>query len=433
MPAPSSRVLTLLLTLGCVAVAVCGQPELAHGQVRVVGFAPPAQWFAWSASPHPIPPDVVAAEARRLAWGGDPPTPAAVITVSPEDRLLEGLDRLLVGAHKLERSLEARDWLRAEQVHQEFGLRLSGLRQQIDDRYARTLTPAELRHALLGGLVAAKHPSALKEAKNLVEDLNMGAVMASRILQQERSPASKPARPAAPKVQGSAAPRLSPALNAALDRFAARLNPATPGPRPRASTRPVAAPGPSPTPYTPPLPSPPALPPVSTPRPTPVPTPVPTPRPTPIPTPVPTPRPTPVSTPVPTPVPTPRPTPVPPPTTTSAPTPEASDQPAEAPSTLPALTANTLSVPEYLNKAYISASTVYTYLRLGQTEVAQAELGFLRAYLQAATPAATLAQRRTLADLDRLAARLQQQLRSGDQAAFASSRALTEKFLQLDR
>jgi hypothetical protein len=124
-------------------------------------------------------------------------------------------------------------------------------------------------------------------------------------------------------------------------------------------------------------------------------------------TPVPTPRPTPVPTPRPTPVPTSRPTPVP----TSSPA--------------------AVSVRERIDKAYVAASTVYTYVRLGQDGIAQAELRALRGYLAAAQQTATPEQQRVLNELDQLAARLQQQLQTGDPAAYGSSRALTERFLQV--
>jgi hypothetical protein len=89
-----------------------------------------------------------------------------------------------------------------------------------------------------------------------------------------------------------------------------------------------------------------------------------------------------------------------------------------------------MSVQEHLNKAYVAASTIYTYVRLGQDDVAQVELLTLRGHLAEARPLATPSQVRRLAELDRLAARLQTQLRQRDPAAYASSRALTERFLQ---
>ncbi|MEB3285583.1 MAG: hypothetical protein VKN33_09880, partial [Candidatus Sericytochromatia bacterium] len=78
-----------------------------------------------------------------------------------------------------------------------------------------------------------------------------------------------------------------------------------------------------------------------------------------------------------------------------------------------------------------AASTVYTYVRLGQDGIAQAELRALRGYLAAALQTATPEQQRVLNELDQLAARLQQQLQTGDPAAYGSSRALTDRFLQV--
>lgn len=122
--------------------------------------------------------------------------------------------------------------------------------------------------------------------------------------------------------------------------------------------------------------------PAPTPTPTPVPTPAPTPTPTPVPTPVPTPAPTPTPTPVPTPAPTPTPTPVPVPhhptpnphhpipdpfphhpipnpfphhpTPIPMPTPTSPPTPAPAPSviTVGTVTAELLTVANYLNAAY---------------------------------------------------------------------------------
>jgi hypothetical protein len=89
-----------------------------------------------------------------------------------------------------------------------------------------------------------------------------------------------------------------------------------------------------------------------------------------------------------------------------------------------------LTLQDRLNKAYVAASTIYTYVRLGQDDVAQIELLTLREHLAEARSVAAPSQLRRVAELDRLAARLQTQLRERDPAAYASSRALTERFLQ---
>jgi hypothetical protein len=71
-------------------------------------------------------------------------------------------------------------------------------------------------------------------------------------------------------------------------------------------------------------------------------------------------------------------------------------------------------------------------MRIGQTHEAQREVGLLRVHLGVAMQVGTSSQRRALADLERLATRLEDQLRQGEGEAFATSRALTERFLAVE-
>ena len=383
-----------------------------------------------------VMPGAVQAGWLQAAWAAPEATAGPTVSVTEEDRLLEAFDRVLVTAYKLERTLEAGDWLAAEAT-------AGVLAQRVAEAEAcaapgqRALEPVSLRIALVRSLVDARHPGSLREARNLLEDINTAQ---SEVLQP--APPLAGARPSPTSEARRRPPRRGP--RSAQRRSAARPpssrpTPAAPpaaAPTAAAAAAPTAAPAATPTATAPAMPTakpsgggsrraqrgrprptptllPPSVPPLPTntglirfsallsPRPTPTPTPRPTPTPTPRPTPTPTPRPTPT---------------------------------AEVQARPPALSdpARRQLARERFTRAYISASTVYTYMRIGQTPEAQREVGLLRVHLGVAMQVGTAGQRRAIAELERLAARLEEQLRQGDGEAFATSRALTERFLEVE-
>ncbi|MEB3222650.1 MAG: hypothetical protein VKS61_11280 [Candidatus Sericytochromatia bacterium] len=373
-----------------------------------------------------VVPGAVRAGWLPAAWAAPAATAGPTVSVTDEDRLLEAFDRVLVTAYKLERILEAGDWLAAEATAGVLAQRVAEA-----EAYAapgqRALEPVSLRIALVRSLIDARHPGSLREARNLLEDINTAQ---SEVLQP--APPVAGARPSPTSDARRRPPRRGP--RSAPRRSAARAPSSRPTPAVEPTTEPTPPPSPAPT-------AAPTAAPTPTARPTAPATEMPTakpsgggsrraqrgrPRPAPtlLPPSVP---PLPTNTglirfsallsPRPTPTPTPRPTPT-----------------AEGPARPPALSdpARRQLARERFTRAYISASTVYTYMRIGQTPEAQREVGLLRVHLGVAMQVGTAGQRRAIAELERLAARLEEQLRQGDGEAFATSRALTERFLEVE-
>jgi hypothetical protein len=86
-----------------------------------------------------------------------------------------------------------------------------------------------------------------------------------------------------------------------------------------------------------------------------------------------------------------------------------------------------------VRKAYVNASTVHTYVRIGQNPAALGELATLRRHLATALDVASPGQKRLIVELDRLAALLEQRLEADSPASFTASRMLIERFLLLEK
>jgi hypothetical protein len=81
----------------------------------------------------------------------------------------------------------------------------------------------------------------------------------------------------------------------------------------------------------------------------------------------------------------------------------------------------------------VNASTVHTYVRIGQYESALKELAVCRGNLAEALEVAAPGQRRLITELDHLASLLEQRLKAASPAAFQASRMLIERFLLLEK